>query len=580
LLGLADRSIEGQTPDEAKPIPEAFIPRFDRVCLPPHRSWRTFAASLVMHSIFIPAMPAIFHLIPDSAEEVWTKRAFVVKPLEFQVPDRIYLPAPPPKVRRAPPSRSGPQALKPAAAPAKPARAKTETAKAPRQRTPVRKFELPAMAKRTGSDQTILQPQYPPDLPLQEQVRLPNVMFWSSQAPKLPRPAAKKFIEPGRHAAEPPPQSVLDSTPRLELPNQELMVADLKVAGGVFKDQPVLPRPRATTMPIRTFTAPVPQAPREVIIDSDTGDAANLLALSPNPAPPTRSLVVPAGNQLGAMPEPPEDAAGASVSAQAESAGGNAGAGAAAGVHTGHASGLGSSSGGVLGGTGTGSAGAGKGGAGGRSGPSGGTGTGGGELRAGAAGPGGFGVSTSGVPGGQGLSVSPATQALGAAAAVPIRIVHPVTAVYDVVVQSSASGVLPDTEGLLSGKPVYTVYVQAGTDREWILQFCRPAATEYNIKQAGSVVSLNAPAPIKPPYPLVTFTPPVTLLARSNYLIVHGLIDATGHFRTLKLLRETDPRLREQIIPVLEKWEFRPGTRDGMPVLLEILLVIPPNREG
>jgi hypothetical protein len=166
---------------------------------------------------------------------------------------------------------------------------------------------------------------------------------------------------------------------------------------------------------------------------------------------------------------------------------------------------------------------------------------------------------------------------LGLTLAVPIRTIHPNNAVFDIVVQSSSSGALPDTTGLLSGKPVYTVYLQVGTQKDWVLQYCRPAAAQRALQTAGNVVQLGSPPPIKAPYPLVTVVPPFPLQPVADYLLVHGFLERGGRFKALRLIRESSRELRERLFPFLEQWEFRPGTRDGLPVLLEILLMIPPQ---
>ena len=166
---------------------------------------------------------------------------------------------------------------------------------------------------------------------------------------------------------------------------------------------------------------------------------------------------------------------------------------------------------------------------------------------------------------------------LGLTSAVPIRTVHPNTGVFDIVVQSSSSDAWPDTIGLLSGKPVYTVYLQVGTQKDWVLQYCRPAEVERALQAAGNVVQLGSPPPIKAPYPLVTVIPPRPLQPVADYFLVHGFLERGGRFKALRLVRESSRELREQLFPFLEQWEFRPGTRDGLPVLLEILLMIPPQ---
>jgi hypothetical protein len=337
------------------------------------------------------------------------------------------------------------------------------------------------------------------------------------------------------------------------------MVSDLKIASGVFNSQPALPMPPATTMPIRTFVAPEPAdgPPAEtqaISIDAVPGDPANLLAISSNPAPPAKALLVPAGNQLGILPGPPPDEGVGGLSeeggagegkgrGQPAVAGGSATAGAKAGSGAARASGgssaAGSSTADVLGGSAAGG---------------------------------------SGTSDAQMLAMTRSSSSLASGTAVPARVMHPVNAVFDIVVQSSSSGIVPEAAGLLSNKPVYTVYIHIDQQRDWILQYCSPADVKQISRGGPNVVQLGNPAPVKAPFPLMTVTPPITSKPREEYLMVHGFLEPTGRFKELKLVRESSPRFKDLILPFLEQWEFRPGTRDGVPVRLEILLVIPPNR--
>ena len=160
---------------------------------------------------------------------------------------------------------------------------------------------------------------------------------------------------------------------------------------------------------------------------------------------------------------------------------------------------------------------------------------------------------------------------------VSARIAEPVNSVADIVVQSTASHVVPEAAGILSGKPVYTVYLRMATRKEWMLQYCKPASRDRQAETRGGVVYLGADAPVKAPYLIVRRTPPITLEPRANSILVHGLLDVTGRLKDLAIVRESDRPLQEEILPYLQEWEFRPGTQDGRPVLLEILLVIPTN---
>ncbi len=506
--------------------PEAEI--FGSVFLPEYRGWRSLIVSAALHCALIPATPWLGMLLPDS-DDARPRYAVTIRPLQIQVSDLLYAPAPSPRPRSAP---------------AKRLESKTTASKpAPRR------FDLPPLPRKAAAEQTVLQPQFPPDLPLQDQVRLPNVVFWSTA--RLPKPQPKNFVRPGSPKPMAPKTPVLEAPPTLALPNRERLVSDLAVTGGVVLANPALPRPPSTTIPVRVFQPPSSNASGGLALDAIEGEPTNLIALSSNPAPLGRSILVPAGNQLGDLPGPPEAAGGV-------------GTGADAGTGGGTGSGKGGSGSGERG-SGSGSGGSGAGTAGSGAGP-------GSGLGAGSGAGAGLGL---GSEAGQALAMSDPPPGL---AAVPARVLHPTTAVFDIVVHSASAGALPDTTGILSGKPVHTVYLRVGYERDWVLQYCRPASAERHFETRGNVVSLGNPAPVKAPYPLMTIMPPVAQEPRREPILVHGFLDTLGKFKALRIVREQTDQLRKQLLPTLEQWEFRPGTRDGMPVLLEILLVIPANR--
>jgi hypothetical protein len=152
--------------------------------------------------------------------------------------------------------------------------------------------------------------------------------------------------------------------------------------------------------------------------------------------------------------------------------------------------------------------------------------------------------------------------------------VHPTGGVFDVVVQSSGPEGFPESAGVLSGKPIYSVYLAVGAPREWILQYCIPAEEADSAEVVGGVVRLGNPAPLTAPYPRTTFRPPPHHRP-GGYLMVHGLIAANGRFQDLRVLGAGDPQDNAHVIAVLEQWEFRPATRQGRPVHVEVLLAIP-----
>ncbi len=74
--------------------------------------------------------------------------------------------------------------------------------------------------------------------------------------------------------------------------------------------------------------------------------------------------------------------------------------------------------------------------------------------------------------------------------------------------------------------------------------------------------------------PVPTYRPPpeYSREARKNKLQgTVGLyieVDTTGHPRNIKVVRGLGMGLDEKAIEAVSKWEFRPGTKDGKPVVV------------
>ncbi|HEY1207236.1 MAG: hypothetical protein ABSH46_19935 [Bryobacteraceae bacterium] len=459
----------------------------------------------------------------------------IVETLRIRVPENLYVAS----SGLAVPSQKRPEALRQPPvqikkdAPSAPAAARREDRKRPRRR----RFQLPQMPRRLETAQTILQPQFAPDLTPPTAIRLPEVFFWAPRK-ELPR-FVKPFVEPGHETAPAQPR-LLDAPPKLELPASEPAALSI----------PQIPDShdalRLVTPPALPVQASEPQngAPQTgVSADRTSGDPTNLLSLALDPQRMREFLSVPPGNQLGQLPE-----GGASGPAALTAASGS----------------------------GDGSAGSGSGASGGshavkpvESAPV-------SPAQAGAAKP----VESAVAPPAPadsaeaGAASAAAWRAMALAAAAPTRIVNPAGGVFDVVVQSDGTEGFPESAGTLSGKPIYSAYVRAGGGKDWLLQYCIPAEEDVVAEVSGYVVRLTTGAPLIAPYPRVTMRPPVKPRP-GHHVMVHGYITVEGRFRDLKVLSASAASEAEMVEAVLEQWEFRPASRDGKPLQVEILLAIP-----
>jgi hypothetical protein len=146
------------------------------------------------------------------------------------------------------------------------------------------------------SSQSLIQPQYAPDLAPSKDLRLPEVFFWTP--PMAVRMPPKPFVQPG-HAAAPTQSRVLDAPPKLEMP-VGMEAAPPQIA--TLQDRTLL-AVLADSMPIRT-NYPDQTRPRTGVSgDSLAGDPTNLLSISSDPLPLREFMTAPPGNQIGRTPE-------------------------------------------------------------------------------------------------------------------------------------------------------------------------------------------------------------------------------------------------------------------------------------
>jgi hypothetical protein len=174
----------------------------------------------------------------------------------------------------------------------------------------------------------------------------------------------------------------------------------------------------------------------------------------------------------------------------------------------------------------------------------------------------------------------------------PIRIVHPTGGRHDVtIIHSGVDQILPEARGLLDGDPIYTVYLNVGWRREWVMHYCepRPPKAAGAEKQVGGVVSLSAEPiqELRPPYPLTTVVPPQLIIpalpppqpgvlpGRRKPLIFYGYLDGKGMLAGMKQKGTDEPEAAAKIIKSFESWEMRPAGKDSGPVRVQVILVVP-----
>jgi hypothetical protein len=327
--------------------------------------------------------------------------------------------------------------------------------------------------------------------------------------------------------------------PTLDLPNQEINVADMRFSQLPSTSVPKLPVPAATTTPIK-IDGPEDkdaQLPQTVSTNSSEESAAHIISISSLPLRADSLVILPPANQI---------ASSGGQQGQGSGQGAGVGAGEAAGAAT----------------AGAGTADAKQAGAavGAKAGAAAGTGdavqtfAGAGDAGTAALGSAAFGGA------GEGLATE----------AVP-RITQPKDGKFSVVViGSSAAEAYPDSIGLMTGKVIYTVYLKVGLRKSWILQYCLPGPVEQKLVTKGSATRLDAP------WPFLMLRPD---LANSDALMLHGLVNTEGRFEKLALVLPAGFPQKDLLVSSLRQWEFRPAKRDGQSIAVEVLLIIPEETE-
>lgn len=434
-----------------------------------------------------------------------------------------------------------------------------------------RNFELPADVPVVATRQTIVQLDVPPDLALKQNIPLPNVVLWTPE----PLPAyRKRFVAPPLKETPKKVAQNLAPAPEIEAPNNEQTVADLKLAS-VLAVRRTLIVPPGTTAPVRVRNPEVnSEPPRITVPDPTNAQPAALVALVDSPVKPTGVIIVPPANQTsepsgtGSFGHGVGDSAGSRNGSQgngtatASTADASGSGGLGTGASSGNGQGRTEGTGGVaLADRGIGAGGQGDGSGGASSSGLGGAGngiSGAGSGNAGGAGSG-SGNGTAGSGSGSGLD----TPLPGVT-----RIDLPKDGRFGVIVTGSSQAVpYPESVGSLAGKTVYTVYLNVGSHKKWILQYCLTAETIASIPR-GSSTALDAP------WPFLIFRPD-HLVEPNDYVIVHGRIDKEGRFDQLAMVFPTEFDQKDLLIKSLNIWAFRAATRDHVPTPVEVLLIIP-----
>jgi hypothetical protein len=138
-----------------------------------------------------------------------------------------------------------------------------------------------------------------------------------------------------------------------------------------------------------------------------------------------------------------------------------------------------------------------------------------------------------------------------------------------VVVGNSTLDEYPEAANLWRSRLSYSVYLQVGTSRKWILQYALPSADTVTL--GGSRVEA--------PWPYDIARPSIDEDAQADAIIVHGELTAAGRLEQMAVIFPEQLAESGFLLNALKAWEFRPALRNGQPAAVEVLLIIPPMDE-
>ena len=319
---------------------------------------------------------------------------------------------------------------------------------------------------------------------------------------------------------------------------------------------PVPQRPVEKELTISAPTAPDPQI---AAVEMHRLDRKNLLAVSPLPAPPQPTVIVPAAEARGSVAISPESNLSGSANGPGAktdtlptpSAGvGKKVDGVAGNSTSNKANGSGKSDNPAAAGNGNGN----SNGAPAAKSPFPGVTIQGGRLE-------GTGVIT-------GVAPRPPTITFGN----PPSNYAAIYAVYGITIVSNAGsgGGLPDL-GVFANEQVYTVYVEMKSKSGTVL-------TPWTLQYAP-VPATTDPTPVVPPFPIEKQSPEFPAELARKYarrqVVVYAIINAEGKLQQAAVKETPDPLLNPAALAALAKWTFKPAERNFHRVSVKILLGIP-----
>jgi hypothetical protein len=137
-----------------------------------------------------------------------------------------------------------------------------------------------------------------------------------------------------------------------------------------------------------------------------------------------------------------------------------------------------------------------------------------------------------------------------------------------VVVGSSVDEEYPDLMQIWGGRVAYTVYLQVGRSKNWILQ--------YSLLRSANIATEGGEGPLEAPWPYDIVAPHlIPALLNADAIVVHGRVNSAGRFESLAIVYPARVPQGTLVLNSLAQWQFRPAKKDGNATAVEVVLVIP-----
>ena len=389
--------------------------------------------------------------------------------------------------------------------------------------------------------QTIIQSFSPPDLKINTDVNVPNVVLGTT--PGIPKPTFKyspSDAKPVRAARE----KSSDQAPTLAPSKTQAPLVTMLEPSNF---QPRMPIPAASAPAARRSgnggQVAAPDDPSLGSVEQGYG----LVAIGIDPSAPSSEIVLPPGNRYGEFSIAP---GGGQPGSPGGTPNGVVGGG------NGDISGKGTG--------GDGSTGVGSGGGGGGGGSKGSEGS--------------LSISGAGTSG-EGYGMLDPNLALS--------MVYPVAADFSAKIRQNhlvvsagpvGGGGLSVYGALQCGK-IYTVFVPM-PGKNWTLQYCQQRTSPAKPAQENRSTVIHLESALIPPDVEARFDfqrLPVPREKAHKLIILKGIIRADGTTDQIKIYQGLVPQMDEAARLALTRWKFKPALREGKPVTLEILVGIPPE---